>query len=303
MKTNIFLSTMLMLLLIGSINTQSLAWSLDETMGKIGLPSVTTTAATLVTPTSAIIGGNVTSDGGSAVTECGVFWGLAPNPEFTGTKVAVGSGLGNFTTTLSGLDPAKTYYYKAYATNSTGSAFGIERLFPLCPLIVADADGNVYNTVNFGSQCWIGENLKTTKYRNGSPIPNLDNASQWSNDLNGAYVWYENAASWKDKYGALYNWYAVNNANGLCPIGWKVPAMDDMIIAYSILGGGLEVAGKKMKSCRTVNSPLGGACATIIHPCWEENNLYYGTDDFGAAALPGGFRNSDGAFFMLGYIA
>ncbi len=67
---------------------------------------------------------------------------------------------------------------------------------------VTDIDGNTYNTVQIGSQCWMAENLKTTTYRNGTQIPNVTNAADWENLITGAYVWYDNDISWKGPYGA-----------------------------------------------------------------------------------------------------
>ncbi|MCK4746168.1 MAG: hypothetical protein KAT15_03995, partial [Bacteroidales bacterium] len=81
-------------------------------------PVVTTTAAASVTETSAVVGGTVTSDGGSDVTDRGIYYGTSTDPKTTGTKIQVGSGLGTFTTTLTGLAESTTYYCVAYAINS-----------------------------------------------------------------------------------------------------------------------------------------------------------------------------------------
>jgi hypothetical protein len=88
---------------------------------------------------------------------------------------------------------------------------------------ITDIDGNIYNTVQIGSQCWMKENLRTTKYNDGSDIeyPGSDNNS-WQNNTIGAYAWCNNDISWKGSYGAYYNWHAVSNTNGLCPLGWHV---------------------------------------------------------------------------------
>jgi len=90
---------------------------------------------------------------------------------------------------------------------------------------VTDIDGNVYRTVQIGNQVWMAENLKTTKYPDGTSIsyPGADNTA-WQNNTTGAYAWYNNDISWKDSYGALYNWHAVNSDKGLCPPGWHVPS-------------------------------------------------------------------------------
>ncbi len=165
---------------------------------------------------------------------------------------------------------------------------------------VIDIDGNVYNTVLIGSQCWMAENLKTTTYQNGTPIPNVTGSSNWSNLITGAYVWYDNDISWKDLYGALYNWYAVVDPNDLCPTGWHVPDYFEWCTLTSFIGGSLPPNGNKLKSCRQVNSPLGGYCNTTNHPRWNQNNMAWGTDDYGFSGLPGGYRSSVGSFDHLG---
>jgi uncharacterized protein (TIGR02145 family) len=168
---------------------------------------------------------------------------------------------------------------------------------------VTDIEGNVYNTVLIGDQCWMKENLKTTTYSNGSPIPNVADSGAWMNLTSGAYVWYDNNISWKDSYGALYNWFATVDVNGLCPTGWHVPTNDEWTALTDYIGGTGEPHGNELKSCRQVNSPLGGDCNTTEHPRWDEDTNYgnYGTDDYGFSGLPGGFRNFNGSFSSIGF--
>ncbi len=181
-----------------------------------------------------------------------------------------------------------------------------------CPPSVTDYDGNVYNTVLIGDQCWMKENLKTTQYRNGTPIeyPGTNN-SAWQSNTTGAYAWYANNIDWKDSYGALYNWYAVNNPNGLCPKGWHVPSdaqwtqLVDYVVAQSFPNqwDNPNGAGNALKSCRQVNSPLGGDCNTAVHPRWDEDTwspYHHGFDEFGFSGLPGGVRSDDGNFYSIG---
>jgi len=135
------------------------------------------------------------------------------------------------------------------------------------------------------------ENLKTTTYRNGTSIPNVTDNAAWLALSTGAYVWWDNDISWKDCYGALYNWYAVDGPNGLCPAGWHVPTDDEWTTLYDYISGTTSPPlGNVLKSCRQINSPLGGGCNTIEHPRWKEDIYWgnYGTDDFGFSGLPGG---------------
>jgi uncharacterized protein (TIGR02145 family) len=89
---------------------------------------------------------------------------------------------------------------------------------------VSDLDGNIYDTVHIGTQVWLKENLKTTKYNDGSAIPLVKDSMAWFAMTSPAYCWYKNdSITYKNPNGALYNWYTVNT-NKLCPAGWHVPS-------------------------------------------------------------------------------
>ncbi len=202
-----------------------------------------------------------------------------------------------------------TYYWKIVAHNMTGDStvgpvwsFTTESQVQSCPGIptITDIDGNEYNTVLIGSQCWFKENLKTTTYQNGTVVPNVTDNSAWAGLTTGAYAWYENDTIWKNLYGALYNWYAMNDTNGLCPAGWHVPGHDEWYVLTFFIGGIDEPHGNELKSCRQVNSPLGGDCNTSEHPRWSEFALQYGTDNYGFSGLPGGYRAFNGTFGGIG---
>jgi uncharacterized protein (TIGR02145 family) len=140
--------------------------------------------------------------------------------------------------------------------------------------IVTDFDGNIYNTLTIGTQVWLAENLKTTKYNDGTPIPLVTDNTEWSNLTTPAYCWYDNDSSaYSETYGALYNWYVVET-NNLCPTGWHVPSDAEWTTLATYLGG-VSVAGGKLKETGTThwNSPNTGA-----------------TNDYGFTALPGGYR-------------
>jgi uncharacterized protein (TIGR02145 family) len=137
-----------------------------------------------------------------------------------------------------------------------------------------------------GSQVWMAENLRTTKYRNGTSITNIttDN-TQWLNNTAGAYCNYKNILTNDCPYGKLYNWYAVSNSNQLCPNGWHVPSDSEWTTLTNFLGGE-TVAGVKAKSAGT--------------QFWLAPNTD-ATNDSGLSALPGGYRGNAGAFAYEGY--
>ncbi len=174
---------------------------------------------------------------------------------------------------------------------------------------ITDIDGNIYTTVLINSQCWMKENLRTTKYCDGHDIeyPGSNN-SAWQNNTNGAYAWYDNDINWKDIYGALYNWNAVNNAHKLCPKGWHVPndsEWEQLVDYLSGLGhpnhpGIQNSIGNALKTCRQVDSPLGGECNTTEHPRWRSHSSMYGFDGYDFSAFPSGGRYQGGSFSILG---
>jgi uncharacterized protein (TIGR02145 family) len=282
----------------------------------IDFASVTTTEVTNVTSIAATSGGNIQFDGGSQVTR-GVVWHTSPNPtviENTGMTIN-GTGAGSFVSVMTGLFPLTKYYVRAYASNNAGTSYGSEFEFTTGePTIldheiiegsVEDIDGNIYRTVFIGSQEWMAENLKTARYRDGSPIERPANGTGWVSNTSGAYGWYRDNESNKDNYGAVYNWHAVVNSAQLCPEGWRVPSDQDWtnlvdfvstVYALSNHKENMAAVGNRLKSCRQVNSPFGGDCETSVFPRWEAHERNYGFDDFGFSALPIGSRNSEGDY-------
>lgn len=149
---------------------------------------------------------------------------------------------------------------------------------------VTDVDGNVYSTVSIGNQCWLAPNLKTTRYRDGTPIPNVADATDWSYLATGAYCDYENDAGNSATYGRLYNWYAVNTGN-VCPVGWHVPSDAEWTALATALGDEI-LAGGKLKE------------AGLTH--WQSPNAA-ATNETNFTALPGGSRFSTGSFYNITY--
>jgi uncharacterized repeat protein (TIGR02543 family) len=91
--------------------------------------------------------------------------------------------------------------------------------------VIKDADGNIYTEVKFGDQVWIVENLITTKFNDGTPIPLVTDSAVWENRTLSAYHWYDNNIANAKSYGALYNWYVIDSTNTkkIAPDGWHIP--------------------------------------------------------------------------------
>jgi len=150
---------------------------------------------------------------------------------------------------------------------------------------IRDIDGNVYQVVRIGKQCWMAENLKVTKYRNGEWIINVASPDSWSDLSIGAYCNYDNNFDNTSIYGNLYNWYAVRDKRNIAPDGWHVPTDSEWQELVDYLGGDTQ-AGEKMKSI--------GMDDNSDDP-WDEPNEG-ATNESGFSALPGGYRSSNGIF-------
>ena len=256
----------------------------------LSLPTVSTSAVLSITGNGAVLGGNVTSDGNATVTERGIVYSTSANPTTSDTKVSLGTGTGSFSGTVASMASGTSYYVRAYAINSVGTSYGTAINFTTSFVVVAgsvsDIDGNSYATVSIGTQIWMTENLRVTKYSDGTAIPLITDNDSWSNALTPGYCWYNNdEATFRNPYGALYNWYAANTGR-LCPTGWHLPSDAEWTILTNFLGD-LTLAGGKLKESGTAHwsSPNTGA-----------------TNEIGFSHLPGGYRtyNSGAAFYSLG---
>lgn len=146
------------------------------------------------------------------------------------------------------------------------------------PGTVTDIDGNVYHTVTIGAQIWMVENLKTTKYRDGSVIPAVSDSATWRNLSTGAYSNNSVDVSNSATYGRLYNWYAVNDNRKLAPVGWHVASDTEWTTLTTYTGG--TSSGGKLKE------------TGITH--WLTPNTG-ATNETGFTALAGGQRSDTGA--------
>ena len=247
----------------------------------VATPAITTNEINRISFTSVTCGGNVSFEGLSSVTARGVCWSTSPNPTLNDNHTVDSSGLGSFTSLITGLQPYTHYYVRAYATNNSGTAYGNEVDFVSnmdrlpCPgtATITDYDGNTYSTVQIGDQCWMRENLRTTHYANGDSIPLGSNTST---DSTTAYRFYpNNSESNVPTYGYLYNWPAVmgssasSNSNpsgvqGICPNGWHVPSHSEwaQLINY--------VSGQTSYVCGNNSNNIAKALASTTY--WMNSN-------------------------------
>jgi len=287
-------------------NSQGTAYGSQETFATtlaLSPAAVTTTPASTITSTGTTLGGNVTSDGNATVTERGVVYATTQNPTTSNTKVAVGTGTGSFTTNITGLTAGTTYYVRGYATNSQGTVYGNQVTFTTTSgygtSTVTDIDGNVYKTITIGTQVWMAENLKTTKYRNGTSIPNVTTGNDaWLTLTSGAYCNYNNDANNATTYGRLYNWYAVNTGN-LAPTGWHVPTDAEWTTLTTYLtNNGFGYQGSGSDIAKSLASTSGWISSSIYAD--SPANDQTSNNSSGFTALPGGKREGNGTFYFIG---
>ncbi len=258
------------------------------------LPQVNTSPVLNISSTGATTGGNVISNGNSLVTSRGVVYSTMVNPTLSNsfTNINAGTGLGIFTSTLTGLIASTRYYVRAYATNSLGTAYGSQLSFNTwslapCPgtPTVFDIDGNAYNTVQIGTQCWTQSNLKVSKYRNGDNIITGLSNNDWVNATYGAYAIYNNDPVNDSLFGKVYNNYTTTDSRGICPTGWHVPSDIEWSTLDNYLGGS-AVSGGALKD--TLLEPIARG--------WRPPNIG-ATNSSGFTAFPGGIRNFNGDYY------
>jgi uncharacterized protein (TIGR02145 family) len=255
--------------------------------GESGLSGIVTATPQVAAPSAPVISGVVAGDGSATVSWGAVTGATSYNLYYkAGTTVDMTSG-----TKLTGVTSLKqvtgltngTQYAFAVSAVNVGGESELSSIVTATPNVV-DIDGNVYHTITIGTQVWMVENLKTTRYNDGTAIPLVTDSTAWAALTTPGYCWYnDDSATYKSTYGAIYNWYAVNTVK-LAPTGWHVPTDSEWTVLTTYLGGE-SVAGGPLKETGTTHwiSPNTGA-----------------TNTTGFSALPGGYRNFNGAFNLIG---
>lgn len=251
-----------------------------ENTNDINVPVLSSVQLSNVTFSTATSGGIIKSDGGSKITACGVCWCTKRSPTITDTITTDIMGYGSFASSISGLSSGTVYYMRAYATNKAGTGYG--EVLEMHTYNLKDIDENMYYTVKIGTQEWMMENLKTTKYNDGSSIPIIADNPVWSTLLTGACCNYNNDADMGVKYGKLYNYYAVNTGM-LPPKGWHIPSCDEW-----------NTLGIYVKGHLGISKNIAGALAI------NTDNLIF-NNSTGFSGLYGGYRTLSGTFGGIGY--
>ncbi len=273
---------------VKAVNSFGTTYGIDMIFITLGLaPSCLTQPASNVLLSEATLNGSVNANNLSAT----VTFEYGTTTSYGSTAIATQSPItGNNITTISvyisGLTLGTTYHFRAKAVNSSGTTYGSDLTFTTFSGTVIDINLNIYNTITIGTQVWMAENLKTTKYRNGDLISTTTPATlditgestpkyQWSYDGNESNIY---------PYGRLYTWYVLNDSRAICPTGWHVPTYAEWVVLTTYLGGA-DIAAAKLMETGTAH--------------WQSHNTG-ATNETNFTALPGGRRIYNGTFDYIG---
>jgi uncharacterized protein (TIGR02145 family) len=287
MKTQVFILFWLLLLSWLIIDCSK---SDDEPEANIQLPKVSMGAIGSITTSGVSVEVAVTDDGGANITARGVCFCTSAGPTINDGKTMEGTGKGTFMSTVTGLTPSTQYYIRAYAINSKGTGYSSESHFQTTLESVTDYEGNVYQAVKIGEQIWTNENLKSTKYADGTVIKGVYPAG--GNEANVPV------------FGRWYDWYAVmhgarsSDANpsmiqGVCPDGYHVPSDSECIELEVFLGMSPEEA--------ITEGYRGNVAGQLKTPMFWLPSPEICNNSTGFTALPAGYRELDGKPNFIGY--
>jgi uncharacterized protein (TIGR02145 family) len=258
-------------------------------------PTVTVLPVTNITSSSATINAVVNPNGFATHVE--VILGLVSNDlSFYGdaeANISAGSTDVNVSLDIDDLEPSTTYYYRLETGNAVDEVLSDIHSFTTLPL-PTDMDGNSYDEVKIGSQVWMKENLKTTKYSNGDLIGTTTPATlNISTESSPKYQWaYGGDENNVETYGRLYTWYAATDERNICPTGWHVPTDEEWATLETFLGGS-AIAGGKLKQGYEGDNP-----EYYYGPYWYYPNTG-ANNESGFTGLPAGLRSKYGDFNYL----
>lgn len=252
-------------------------------------PKVITTAITDSTSTTVTGGGNVISDGGASITARGICCSTSQNPTISDSKTTNGTGMGTYTSNLTGLAPGTRYFMRAYATNSVGTGYGGEVSFTTrneTGIFKDSRDTTTYSWVKIGTQTWMAGNLAYLPAVSPAIAGSDATASYYVQGYEGTTVTAAKATANYTTYGVLYNWIAATTA---CPSGWHLPSDGEWKVLETYLGmSPLDANSEEWRESGSIGTALKFTLG------WNLNGN--GDNRSGFAALPGGYRHKDGFF-------
>jgi uncharacterized protein (TIGR02145 family) len=248
---------------VKAVNSLGTAYGSDLTLITLGqIPTVATIAATNIGATGATLNGSVNANYLSTTLtfEYGTTISYGSNATAAQSPVT-GNTTTNVNSAISGLTAGTTYHFRVKAVNPLGTTYGNDMTFTYT---VTDVEGNIYSIITIGTQIWMKENLKTTKYANGETITD---SYAYNNDNNNVVT-----------YGRLYTWYAVNDNRKVCPTSWHVASQSE----FTSLSPRVATSAE-FKEAGTVH--------------WQTPNTG-ATNSIGFTALPGGYYTGSSYIYL-----
>ncbi|MBQ7489826.1 MAG: fibrobacter succinogenes major paralogous domain-containing protein [Bacteroidales bacterium] len=283
-----------------TVNNGGLSWISNPNQMNNIPPTVVTDTVFDITGRTVSVQCHIVSAGSTGVIASGVCWSLNQNPSLGNFYTTDGTSIDTFISHPSGLTSGTTYYVRAYATNSVGTSYGNPIMFTTptdCGTLV-DYDSNVYATIYIGAQCWMKENLRTTRYSNGVGISHGSKGTGFYNSSSSKlYFIYGDDTSNVAKYGLLYSWAAAMNGagsstnnpsgiQGICPTGWHLPSSAEWCELENYIEPGIDV------SCGTTGY-RGSMAKSMAYPDYWTS---YSSNSFAPGYCkvdPSGFNTTD----------
>ncbi|NLG18079.1 MAG: hypothetical protein GX556_12175 [Fibrobacter sp.] len=199
------------------------------------------------------------------------------------------------------------YFHLMESANNWNIPNNAELFAQWIPNVITDADGNEYSTVLIGNQIWTVENLRTTKYNDGTPIPNVTDDAEWAALTTPGYCYHNNTtdADTIKKWGALYNWYVVSptNPEKIAPEGWRVPTDTDWtVLEEYLIANGYNWDGTTSENKIAKSLAAQTDWYTLPDSVGKIGNDLSKNNASGFSALPGGSRQIAGFFMSIGSI-
>lgn len=295
-----------------TVNNGTLTWITSSVLTTLP-PTITTDTIFDITGRVAKVKATIVDPGTTGIISSGVCWSTTPFPSIGNNHTADGTSVGSFISTIHGLTSGTVFYARAYATNSVGTSYGqpISFTTPTHCGTVTDYDGNTYQTIYIGAQCWMKENLRTKHYSNGAAI------SQGKASTNSHYPYagqkyyyrYNDVDSNVATYGLLYSWAAVMNGagsssnnpsgiQGICPSGWHVPSNAEWCELENYVEPGIDVncnsTGYRGSMAKKLAAPQLWSSYTsnsFAPGYWQTDSTLFNISQFDA--VPGGRYQSD----------
>lgn len=261
-------------------NEAGTVFSSNVTFTTLAAVSLSTSNAYSVTGISAAFSATMGPAPNFTITERGVCWSTSAKPVATSNRVTSTIAGSVYTLNIENLTPNTTYFARAYLKSTEGYIYGNETSFRTLGEQVTDINGNKYNTLTIGSQTWMLENLKVTRYNNGDNIPGVL-LSNWS-AANDAHGYLFDSGTNQVKYGNLYNYSTISDTRKIAPAGWRIPTQADWEQLVNFLGS--NSAAKKLMSSNNFEWGLSGDLTNVNESRFN--------------ALAGGFRDNIGGDYI-----